>query len=227
MGQITNMNQDVSNAMKSVKISIVSVMIIGASGAIAYNMLTQQSPRKMLPGSTAVRVQVKDIDLAEVSAGDEASSISRLVSQTQNTQSPPPDRALTASIQDQLTYLGFYKGPVDGQSGALTLAAIKLYQEQNSLNPTGQVSGKLLDHLKFTRKIADASNSTGSISPPAERQPDILKVQELLTLFGYMPGDADGVFGRSTQNAIRQFESDRAMPVTGQITTSLLQELGL
>ncbi len=221
------MNQVVSNAMRSVKISIMSVMIIGASGAIAYNVLTQQSPKKLLPGSTAVRVQVNDIDVADASTRTDPSSIGRLLSRTENTPRASQDKALTTAIQDQLAFLGFYKGPVDGRTGPQTLDAIKLYQQQNSLKPTGQASRKLLDHLKFTRKIADASNATGSISPLAERQPDILKVQELLTLFGYLPGVVDGVFGRSTQSAIRQFEADRSMPVTGQITTSLLQELGL
>jgi len=224
MGQIGNMQEVVSKPMRSLKVSIMSLMIIGACGAVAYNVLLLQSPKKMLPGSTAVRVQVNDIDVAEVSSQNDASSIGQLLSRTDKMQK---NDALTASVQGELAYLGYYKGPVDGQTGPQTLAAIKLYQQQNDLKQTGQISPKLLDHLKFTRKISDASNNTGSISPPAAPGPDVLKVQETLSLFGYMPGSPDGVLGRSTTDAIKQFEMDRSLPVTGRITSSLLLELGL
>jgi len=202
----------------------MSLMIIGASGAVAYNVLLQQSPKKMLPGSTAVRVQVDDIDVAEVSSQNDASSIGQLLSRTGKIKK---NGTLTASVQGELAYFGFYKGPVDGQVGPQTIAAIKMYQQQNDLKQTGQVSSQLLDHLKFTRKISDASNNTGSISPLAAPGPGILKVQETLSLFGYMPGIPDGVLSRSTTDAIKQFEMDRSLPVTGRISTSLLLELGL
>ncbi len=202
----------------------MSLMIIGASGAVAYNVLLQQSPKKMLPGSTAVRVQVDDIDVAEVSSQNDTSSIGQLLSRTGKIKK---NGILIASVQGELAYLGFYKGPVDGQVGPQTLAAIKMYQQQNDLKQTGQVSSRLLDHLKFTRKISDASNNTGSVSPPVASGPDILKVQETLSLFGYMPGSPDGVLGRSTADAIRQFEMDRSLPVTGRITSNLILELGL
>lgn len=227
MGQIEIMEEEVSKPMRNLKISIMSLLIIGSCGAIAYNVLLQQSPKRMLPGSTAVRVQVDDIDVSDVAAKNETSSIGQLLNRTTNSAISPQNRALTASVQGQLAHLGYYNGSVDGQSGPQTLTAIKQYQQKNALKQTGQVSRKLLDHLKFTRKISDASNNTGSITTAVVANNNVMHVQEKLTVFGYLPGEADGVFGRSTSDAIRQFETDRSLPVTGKITPGLLQELGL
>lgn len=232
MGQIGSMEEDVtSKPMRSLKVSIMSLLILGACGAVAYNVLLRQSPKKMLPGSTAVRVQVDEVDVSDVASRKGASSIGQLLSRTANVQNSAKKTALTASVQGQLAHLGFYKGTVDGQTGPQTLEAIKVYQQRNALKQTGLVSRKLLDHLNFTRKISDAGNNTGSINPLPKQGPDIQpgiqRVQELLSQFGYIPGDPDGVMGQSTANAIKQFEADRSLPVTGKITTSLLQELGL
>ena len=228
-GKVEFMKEENSKPMRSLKVAVMSLMILGACGAVAYNVLLQQDPKVLAGGSTAVRVQVNDIDIADVSGpkANGTSSIGQLLSRTSNGQGLSQNAKLTAMVQNQLAYLGFYKGSVDGQPGPQTLAAIKLYQQQNSLQPTGQVSRRLLEHLTFTRKISDASNNTGSIAPPAKGNADILKVQELLTLFGYMPGNPDGVLGRSTADAIRQFEADRSLPITGTITAALLQELGI
>ena len=215
-----------SKPMSNLKISLASLLILGTCGAVAYNVLLMQPPRQNQPGSTAVRVQVRDMDVASVSRQKSSSSIGQLLQQTESAARRAQDESLTASVQKQLIYLGFYKGEVDGQSGPQTFAAIKLYQKHNSLRQTGQISAKLLDHLKFTRKITDAGNVTGSIKPKLAGNSEIRKVQERLIVFGYSPGTPDGLFGASTRKAIRQFEADRSMPVTGRITTGLLQELG-
>ena len=207
------------------KVSIMSLLIIGACGAIAYNVLALQTPMQRLPGSTAVRVQVNDVDVSNVADRQGSSSIGQLL-EIQSQPRLARRNPLTASIQDQLNYLGFYLGVVDGQNGPRTIEAIKQYQQQNALPATGQVSHQLLEKLKFSRKISDAGNITGSI--PLSPAPDqkVLHVQERLAAFGYAPGEPDGVFGVSTSKAISRFESDRSLPITGKITANLLLELG-
>lgn len=226
MGQIGHMEEIVSKPLRSLKVSLMSLMILGACGAVTYNVLLSQSPKQKLPGTTAVRVQVKDIDVARVQQDVAPSSIDQLLSRQPQQLRPAPDPALTRSVQQQLAHLGFYDGALDGQYGPQTIAAIKQYQRQNALKQTGAVSQKLLQHLSFTRKIADASNNTGSIQPSGQSNASVRKVQERLTLFGYNPGKIDGVMGASTTRAIELFEADRSLPVTGKITAKLLQELG-
>jgi len=209
----------------------MSLLILGACGAVVYNVLMLQTPKHKNPGSTAVRVQVKDIDVASVPREENASSIGQLLSRTQSSgrrasAKSAQNAALTASIQKQLVYLGFYNGAVDGYNGPQTFAAIKQYQQQNSLKVTGDISAKLLDHLKFTRKISDAGNITGSVKASDSAALEVRSVQERLIRFGYAPGNPDGVFGSATRKAIKRFEADRSMPITGRITKGLLQELG-
>jgi hypothetical protein len=50
-------------------------------------------------------------------------------------------------------------------------------------------------------------------------------VQESLARRGYYPGQIDGVIGPETRTAIREFQRDNGLPVTGRITPQLLQAL--
>jgi len=50
-------------------------------------------------------------------------------------------------------------------------------------------------------------------------------VQTRLAQFGYAPGPVDGVFGQQTRDAIKKFESDRKIPVTGEISRALIEAL--
>jgi len=220
------MDERAIKPVSRLKTSLASLLILGTCGAVAYNVLALQPNRQQTPGSTAVRVQVRDIDIANVPLEESTSSIGQLLRQTQSSAKTAQVSALTASIQNQLTYLGFYKGKVDGQIGPQTFAAIKFYQQQNSLKQTGKTSYKLLDHLKFTRKIAEAGNNTGSIGTDSAGNSEVRQVQERLAVFGYAPGTPDGLMGVATRKAIKQFETDRKMPITGKITAALLQELG-
>ena len=55
--------------------------------------------------------------------------------------------------------------------------------------------------------------------------PRVTAVQRALNEFGYGPVKATGSYGSETIAAIQKFERDRKMPVTGQISPRLLQEL--
>lgn len=61
----------------------------------------------------------------------------------------------------------------------------------------------------------------------AANDPLIYAVQEALADEGYNPGHADGVIGPRTQAAIRAFEAEYGLPVTGMLTHGLIGSLGL
>ena len=50
-------------------------------------------------------------------------------------------------------------------------------------------------------------------------------VQSALARRGYYSGPVDGVIGSGTRSAIRQFQYDNGLPVTGQIDGQLVQAL--
>lgn len=55
----------------------------------------------------------------------------------------------------------------------------------------------------------------------------LLQVQENLRRLGYYRGRVDGMNGPGTRNAIRAYQVDRGLPVTGRVDRDLLQDLGL
>jgi ligand-binding sensor domain-containing protein len=55
----------------------------------------------------------------------------------------------------------------------------------------------------------------------------VKRVQEALKLEGYDVGTPDGVAGTRTVTAIRKYQTDKGIPVTGQIDSATLSALGL
>ena len=55
--------------------------------------------------------------------------------------------------------------------------------------------------------------------------PRVAALQRALNDFGYGPLKATGTYGSDTIAAVKKFERDRKMPVTGQFSPRLLQEL--
>ena len=55
----------------------------------------------------------------------------------------------------------------------------------------------------------------------------IVAVQKELTQLGYYYSTIDGIISPQTQQAIRWFQSVNKLPVTGQIDSPTLKELGI
>lgn len=72
---------------------------------------------------------------------------------------------------------------------------------------------------------------TATVSVPVagsgelRRRDQIRLLQRLLISRGYSPGEPDGLPGEQTREAIRQFEADSGLPVSGRITEAVLQAL--
>jgi photosystem II stability/assembly factor-like uncharacterized protein len=67
------------------------------------------------------------------------------------------------------------------------------------------------------------------VTPPAQKSPsDVIKrAQEALDRAGYEIGVADGQVGPRTVAAIKRFQTDRYLPVTGQLDQATLGALGI
>jgi peptidoglycan hydrolase-like protein with peptidoglycan-binding domain len=53
---------------------------------------------------------------------------------------------------------------------------------------------------------------------PRMSRADRVRVQETLLRLGYYKGNADGIFGRLTREAIRRFQSGIGAKTTGRLT---------
>jgi peptidoglycan hydrolase-like protein with peptidoglycan-binding domain len=139
---------------------------------------------------------------------------------------PGNAKGFTAAVQKELKGLGVYEGPADGIDGQSTRKAIARYQRDNGLRATGAADQKLLDHIRFTRQVLAASEITESVSKSDPAVDDRVRmVQTGLSELGYRPGAIDGFLGTATREAIRQFERDRGLPETGELSQDLVDEL--
>jgi peptidoglycan hydrolase-like protein with peptidoglycan-binding domain len=133
-----------------------------------------------------------------------------------------------ASIEEaqrQLLATGHYKGLVDGIEGNRTKIAVEAYQKANDMPITGEVTPELLEHIRYTRKITQASNQTGSITPVPDAISDgkIFRMQKQLLTLGYDTGEPNGKLNSKTREAIRSFETDHDIEASGAYSEALMK----
>jgi peptidoglycan hydrolase-like protein with peptidoglycan-binding domain len=142
--------------------------------------------------------------------------------------------------QRQLLATGHYRGLVDGIVGARTKDAVIAYQREHGLPQTGSVDVELLDHIRYVRKVAQASDqgaettaSTAVVASKSDKQngnapaleAKIMRLQKLLVTLGYDAGAATGKLTAETRKAIRQFEMDHDLQQTGNFSENLLKQV--
>ena len=150
----------------------------------------------------------------------------------------PHQRAeLVTEIQRELIKRGLFEGAADGRLGPKTDAAIRDFETLANMKVTGEPSEELLHVLQRPAKTElhksdslkgrnDLIGDLLSAPPPATGSGQrVVAVQRALNDFGYGPVKATGTIGPETTAAIRKFESERKMPVTGQVSVRLIREL--
>ena len=68
-----------------------------------------------------------------------------------------------------------------------------------------------------------AASRNASATP--QSSPQIASVQRVLSAFGYLQMSPNGIMGPETKKAIEDFERERRLPVTGQVSDRLVREL--
>ncbi|MEI7598988.1 MAG: peptidoglycan-binding domain-containing protein [Aestuariivirga sp.] len=128
------------------------------------------------------------------------------------------------AVQRELLSAGYYKGPVDGVTGRKTRQAIAAYQQAMGLEPDGQPTSDLAEHIRFTREVSEASLFTGTVAaaPDAEQRAAIRRVQTNLADLAYSPGEINGELTSATRDAIIAFQRDHQMPETGDVSDELM-----
>jgi peptidoglycan hydrolase-like protein with peptidoglycan-binding domain len=151
-------------------------------------------------------------------------------------------------VQRELLAAGLFVGLVDGVDGPQTKVAVENYQRANQLDVTGAVSPSLLEHIRYTKKLALAAKFTGSVAPVAtktESEPvlpvptekplaaapattqtgNFLELQKRLAKLGYDPGTRSGQLDEATRSAILIFEMDHDLAMEGKVTKAFLAAL--
>lgn len=160
----------------------------------------------------------------------------------------PGANDLIAGIQRELARIGLYNGAIDGVSGFRTEAAIRAFETAAGIPATGAPSVELLAALKRplppreTQSIAMGSTEAAELNRRERERAEMIAAEErrleairlgetckviqtALNRIGYGPLPVDGNAGSETLDAIRRFELDNGMPVTGQVGDALVARL--
>ena len=97
-------------------------------------------------------------------------------------------------LQQNLIGLGFLEGSADGSYGGKTKAAVKAFQVEFGLSPDG-----------------NAGEATQAAVENA-----VTRLQVELKNAGFNPGTPDGHFGSKTKSALKKYQKDRDLEVTGE-----------
>lgn len=167
----------------------------------------------------------------------------------------PAKAAAILAVQRDLKALGFYRGPLDGVAGPATRKAILAFQRKLGLKATGTPDPVTVERIRYELTLRRSIGSTASIEPAdaastrsrqaeasaREETPDLAtlaasaamppeqvrRLQRKLKALGYDPGPVDGRLGPATRRAIRRFQKDSGLEVTGLPDTVVMMALGL
>lgn len=159
-----------------------------------------------------------------------------------------------AQLQRALIDAGItVRGGADGVFGQATQAAVRAFQTQRGLEATGVADSHTLVSLRLltTRVVAATPTATatrGRAADPADlpapaarpaapgeltapltlgsRGDMVTQLQNALIDTGIaVLGGADGIFGQATRNAVRTFQRNRGLPVTGTVDQATFRAL--
>lgn len=204
------MEEAKGRAPKAAAVAMISAA--GLSLAILYNALLAQNAGQ--EGNKLV-------------AGDGGTTRLDVTAGTSGTTIQLKYDPVAENVQRELQAIGYYKGGIDGVVGRRTRDAIVIYQKTNGLEVTGEPSQDLIEHIRYTRQIAEASLFTGSVepAPDAEERARVRRVQTALSDLLIYDGEISGELQRDTANAIRRFERQQGLAETGLISDALLARL--
>jgi branched-chain amino acid transport system substrate-binding protein len=110
----------------------------------------------------------------------------------------------TTRIQQGLTALGLYSGPIDGVPSDALTASISALQQQMGLPVTGQYDAETDAALR--QRLGSASTAVTNAT---------ISLQQALTDLGHYSGPIDGVYSAATVAAVKSFQASIGVPPTG------------
>jgi peptidoglycan hydrolase-like protein with peptidoglycan-binding domain len=158
----------------------------------------------------AIRAYQRDAGLAVT--GEVSADLLAHLRQSDIRYGDDADAELALEIEQQLQQHGYAVGAVDGVVDVGTREAIRAYQADAGLAITGEADDPLLAHLQ-----------TSDVTPMPRSA--LVEVQWILNRLGYLNGASDGVMGPQSTAAIRRYQGDRGLTITGVPTMDLLGKL--
>ena len=155
--------------------------------------------RRRLP-LRGITLAVCGLALAFAVAGCGGSSSTTVtVTTTVTTTAPSPiTTAVVIELQQVMTNLGYYTGPINGVYGSATTEAVKTMQTDLGVTPDGVYGPETHNALK--------GKGAGIVS----------SLQTALTTYGYYAGPIDGQYSEATQEAVKKLQTDVGVTPDGK-----------
>lgn len=125
-------------------------------------------------------------------------------------------------VQAALNKEGYAAGPVDGIWGASSDRALRDFQYAKGLEANGRMNEETALALGFSRE-----ELSGVVESHKLAKSDVTQVQEALNKSGYDVGAVDGVWGPSTESALRDFQQAKGLEASGKLNRDTVAGLGL
>jgi len=131
--------------------------------------------------------------------------------------------------------------PQTGKMDEATRAAVKKYQSENGLRPTGGLNRATLEKMGIEltekqkqipvdqRSYASSEQKTGAKRGPVFRatKEQIEQAQRMLKEKGYYKGEATGKLDKDTRDAIKKFQEANGVKQTGTLNAETLEKMGI
>lgn len=130
--------------------------------------------------------------------------------------------AAVSNLQRNLQRLGYYNGPVNGNFGQLTQAAVIRFQRANGINADGVAGSRTLNAIASGRTDTEGnSGGRGGLDPfpnalnYGDNNQQVRQLQQYLQQLGFFQTNPTGYFGPATRTAVTNFQRSQGLIPSG------------
>jgi peptidoglycan DL-endopeptidase LytE len=130
-------------------------------------------------------------------------------------------------LQQNLKQLGYFKYPeITGYFGTITQDAVKRFQQANGLSATGVADARTVQLIQNALNQQSSRANQAVTLKIGSRGTEVSKLQQNLKQLGYFTySEITGYFGTITQDAVRQFQKQYQLPVTGIADSTTISKI--